>query len=362
VLTHRPRATTLKRILFYNLAHTQLGKPYTQGVQGPNSGFDCSGLVQWAAGKLGFNIPRTTTEQWSKLNVTLTPRKGDLVYFNVPSDGGGQPGHVGICADDSCSTMLNAPTWGEKVDIVPTNPAGWGRIMGYRTITTEPGSEAPWPKGASPTPAQQRQIQQAALAKPGKDCGKAGGIHAPNLNPVPSWVPLLGGSTGFTILSGCQLKALRAGLLVGAGGMMFGAGVLITGLGAGLQTKLGQAVAGAIPGQGGALLQVAGGKGGSGAIKRAVGAKESAPTPTTRTPKATPAAPASTSSTSATSSTSMSWLRTNAPNVAAAHRAEYRAKHGQDPEPFPHVEPRQQRTTIPKVVRPKGTKSGSGKR
>jgi hypothetical protein len=44
------------------LALTQKGKPYIWGDSGPNS-FDCSGLVQWAAGKVGLTFPKPVSSQ-----------------------------------------------------------------------------------------------------------------------------------------------------------------------------------------------------------------------------------------------------------------------------------------------------------
>lgn len=42
---------------FVNAALSQNGKPYVWGGSGPNS-FDCSGLVQWAARKVGVSFPK----------------------------------------------------------------------------------------------------------------------------------------------------------------------------------------------------------------------------------------------------------------------------------------------------------------
>lgn len=43
----------------------QAGRKYTWGGEDPQHGFDCSGLVQWAAQQLGVSLPRTAGEQYA---------------------------------------------------------------------------------------------------------------------------------------------------------------------------------------------------------------------------------------------------------------------------------------------------------
>ena len=82
------------------VAEAQLGKPYVWGGENPATGFDCSGLVQFAYGQVGISIPRTTTAQWGDTSIAHVPAgianllPGDLVYF----DGGDPPfpGHVAM--------------------------------------------------------------------------------------------------------------------------------------------------------------------------------------------------------------------------------------------------------------------------
>jgi cell wall-associated NlpC family hydrolase len=50
---------------FVNIALSEVGKPYVLGADGPSS-FDCSGLVQFSAHKVGLTgVPRTAREQWN---------------------------------------------------------------------------------------------------------------------------------------------------------------------------------------------------------------------------------------------------------------------------------------------------------
>jgi cell wall-associated NlpC family hydrolase len=70
-------------------AEKQIGVPYVWGGETPGVGFDCSGLVQWAWGKAGISIARTTESQYpSMLHVTLTQlQPGDLLfYYNLDGD------------------------------------------------------------------------------------------------------------------------------------------------------------------------------------------------------------------------------------------------------------------------------------
>lgn len=43
----------------FRAAKRQVGDPYRYGATGPNA-WDCSGLVQWAYGRAGIYLPRTT--------------------------------------------------------------------------------------------------------------------------------------------------------------------------------------------------------------------------------------------------------------------------------------------------------------
>ncbi|MFD8719425.1 NlpC/P60 family protein [Streptomyces sp. NPDC059629] len=63
-------------------ARAALGKPYVWGASGP-SGFDCSGLMQWAYAHAGIHLPRTSQEQrYAGHQVPLSQaRPGDLVVY-----------------------------------------------------------------------------------------------------------------------------------------------------------------------------------------------------------------------------------------------------------------------------------------
>jgi peptidoglycan DL-endopeptidase CwlO len=92
-------------------AKSKLGAPYVWGATGPNA-FDCSGLVQWAYGKAGVNLPRTTYElvnsgePVSRANI----RAGDLILCNWQK---GQPEHVVMAV--SPTMVIEAPNRNERV-------------------------------------------------------------------------------------------------------------------------------------------------------------------------------------------------------------------------------------------------------
>ncbi|MBM3782088.1 MAG: NlpC/P60 family protein [Acidobacteria bacterium] len=71
------------------------GVPYTYGGSSPDTGFDCSGLVQWVFRRVGVILPRETQDQFlfgaSVDRAALLP--GDLVFFTT---GPHPASHVGI--------------------------------------------------------------------------------------------------------------------------------------------------------------------------------------------------------------------------------------------------------------------------
>jgi cell wall-associated NlpC family hydrolase len=91
------------------VALEQLGRPYAYGGESP-SGFDCSGLVQYAYQAAGVTLPRTTGEQMSAGTEVSEAdlQVGDLVFFY-----GGT--HVGIYVGSG--EVVHAPVPGDVVKI-----------------------------------------------------------------------------------------------------------------------------------------------------------------------------------------------------------------------------------------------------
>jgi cell wall-associated NlpC family hydrolase len=104
-------------------AVSQLGVPYVFGGESPGTGFDCSGLVQWAWAQAGVTIPRTTETQWPALTqVSLSDLEpGDLLfYYNL--DGDDQVDHVVMYTGSGpygTDTVIQAPFTGATVSYSP---------------------------------------------------------------------------------------------------------------------------------------------------------------------------------------------------------------------------------------------------
>jgi cell wall-associated NlpC family hydrolase len=97
-------------------AKKYVGTPYKWGGSSPNTGFDCSGLVQWAYAKAGIRIPRVTDQQILASGATAIGRRellpGDLVFFR---DSTGYVHHVGISLGGD--KFLHAPHTGDVVKV-----------------------------------------------------------------------------------------------------------------------------------------------------------------------------------------------------------------------------------------------------
>jgi cell wall-associated NlpC family hydrolase len=104
-------------------AVSQLGVPYVFGGEQAGTGFDCSGLVQWAWAQAGVSIPRTTESQWPALtHVSLNAlQPGDLLfYYNL--DGDNQVDHVVMFTGSGpygTATVIQAPFTGSTVSYSP---------------------------------------------------------------------------------------------------------------------------------------------------------------------------------------------------------------------------------------------------
>jgi hypothetical protein len=106
------------------VALAQRGKPYVFGAAGPDA-FDCSGLVQWAFGRLGISAPRTAQAQyaWARPIPVSELRPGDLVLFEQTYPSPDRITHVGIYIGGG--RMVHAPAVGEAVRVEPLDSRYW---------------------------------------------------------------------------------------------------------------------------------------------------------------------------------------------------------------------------------------------
>lgn len=93
-------------------ARQMIGAPYVWGATGPNS-FDCSGLMQYAYGRAGVSLPRTSQEQMNAgQRVPLDQaRPGDLIIYR------GDASHVGMYVGGG--QVVHAPYPGARVRYDP---------------------------------------------------------------------------------------------------------------------------------------------------------------------------------------------------------------------------------------------------
>ncbi|MCC8480391.1 NlpC/P60 family protein [Streptomyces globisporus] len=92
--------------------HQALGKPYVWGANGP-SGFDCSGLMQWAYAQAGVSLPRTSQAQrYAGSMVPLSQAQpGDLVAYRADAS------HIGMYVGNG--QVIHAPYPGAAVRYDP---------------------------------------------------------------------------------------------------------------------------------------------------------------------------------------------------------------------------------------------------
>jgi cell wall-associated NlpC family hydrolase len=93
-------------------ALSMLGQPYRFGGAAPG-GFDCSGLVAYAANGAGIRVPRTAAEQMGvgRPVARAEVQPGDLVFMHLAS----KELHVGIAIGEE--RFVHAPSSGGRVRI-----------------------------------------------------------------------------------------------------------------------------------------------------------------------------------------------------------------------------------------------------
>jgi cell wall-associated NlpC family hydrolase len=122
-----PPAPT-KAELAVRYALGEVGVPYRWGGESPATGFDCSGLVRWAYGRVGIDLPHNSYALYS--SGRRVPERGmepgDILFFEGL-------GHVGIYLGRG--RMVHAPQTGRNVEVVRLGTTNYGsRLIGARRV------------------------------------------------------------------------------------------------------------------------------------------------------------------------------------------------------------------------------------
>ena len=120
-----------REALMVDSAEAMLGQPYRYGGAAPG-GFDCSGLVVYAASSAGIRMPRTAEEQL-RAGAPIRRselRAGDLVFMHLAH----KELHVGIAIDGV--RFIHAPSTGSRVrvDSLAAAPYARGFFAARRVI------------------------------------------------------------------------------------------------------------------------------------------------------------------------------------------------------------------------------------
>jgi cell wall-associated NlpC family hydrolase len=105
-----------------------LGTPYRWGGERPATGFDCSGLVRWAYGRVGVDLPHNSYALYGQGRKVRGSRMepGDVLFFEGL-------GHVGLYAGNG--RMVHSPETGRNVEVVRLASTNYGaRLIGARRV------------------------------------------------------------------------------------------------------------------------------------------------------------------------------------------------------------------------------------
>jgi len=132
-----PASPSVARVL--GTAEDYLGVPYRHGGTSPNSGFDCSGFVQYVFAKQGVRLPRTARQQ-AQVGTALPAdwrslAPGDLVMF----EDNGRISHVAIYAGRNRIIHSSSSGGGVRYDDLTTHRGEWfaDHMVAARRVTPD---------------------------------------------------------------------------------------------------------------------------------------------------------------------------------------------------------------------------------
>jgi cell wall-associated NlpC family hydrolase len=105
-----------------------VGTPYRWGGESPGTGFDCSGLVRWAYGRVGVDLPHSSYALYGEGRRVPASgmQAGDILFFEGL-------GHVGLYLGRG--RMVHAPQSGRNVEVVSLASTNYGaRLVGARRV------------------------------------------------------------------------------------------------------------------------------------------------------------------------------------------------------------------------------------
>jgi cell wall-associated NlpC family hydrolase len=118
--------TRAERAVFF--AVDAVGVPYRWGGESPSTGFDCSGLVRWAYGRVGIDLPHNSYALYGQGRRVREEgmEPGDILFFEGL-------GHVGLYLGRG--KMVHAPQTGRNVEVVRLGSTNYGsRLIGARRV------------------------------------------------------------------------------------------------------------------------------------------------------------------------------------------------------------------------------------
>jgi peptidoglycan DL-endopeptidase CwlO len=110
------------------MALKAVGVPYRWGGSSLTGGFDCSGLVYWAYGRLGVELPHSSYALYHQGRRVARSRlkAGDVLFFSGL-------GHVGLYVGRG--RMVHAPHSGRRVEVVNLGLSHYGgRLVAARRV------------------------------------------------------------------------------------------------------------------------------------------------------------------------------------------------------------------------------------
>lgn len=112
------------------MALQAVGIPYRWAGESPETGFDCSGLVRWAYGRVGVDLPHSSYALYGVGRKVPASKiaPGDVLFFEGL-------GHVGLYVGKG--KMVHAPQTGRTVEVVKLDATNYGsRLIGARRVVS----------------------------------------------------------------------------------------------------------------------------------------------------------------------------------------------------------------------------------